>query len=77
MTIVYSLPACADCVKLKFYLNRRGIEFKEQPMLELDISKRQEFYNLDLRQAPIIEINGKLMSGVNLMRVSEVLGASA
>ncbi len=71
--IVYSTPTCPWCVRLKDYLNEKGIEFKD-----IDVSQDQESARRMIEKSgqmgvPQIDINGKVIVGFNQEAIDEEL----
>ena len=63
--IVYSTPLCAPCEELKAYLRAKGVAFTVKDLLmEQDAAERFEAMNI--RTAPILEVDGALLHGPDL-----------
>ena len=71
--IVYSLPVCPWCIKVKEFLKKNKIEFEEK-----DISNNKKYTEEMIkksgqRSVPVIEINGKIIVGSNEDKLKEAL----
>lgn len=61
--LVYTRAACAPCKTLKFFLERKGIPFKEFP---IEVSQ--------FAMAPTVVVGQEVISGLNLRRLAELIG---
>ena len=60
MPILYSRPSCGPCQTLKYFLNKKGIIFKELPAP-------------DNMMVPTLKYKDQVIVGLNLPRISELL----
>jgi glutaredoxin len=70
---VYWIPGCANCVRVKGYLARHGIDFRsvnvQQDLAAVDEMKRQGIGGL-----PVVRIGDRYAPGVDLAQVDALLG---
>ena len=60
--VVYSRPNCAPCATLKYWLNKKGINYKE-------------IENYDKPIVPVIEVAGQTIVGLDFLRLGRLLEA--
>lgn len=63
--IVYSTPFCAPCEQLKAYLRAKGVEFVTLDLL-LEEAAAERFQAMNIRSAPILEVDGEVLFGPDL-----------
>ncbi len=63
--IVYSTPLCAPCEQLKGYLRAKGVEFVVKDLL-MEEEAAERFEAMNIRSAPILEVDGELLFGPDL-----------
>ena len=60
--IVYSTPLCAPCEQLKAYLRAKGVAFVVKDLL-MEEAAAERFEAMNIRSAPILEVDGELLFG--------------
>jgi glutaredoxin-like protein NrdH len=63
--IVYSTPLCAPCEQLKGYLRAKGVAFVVKDLL-MEEAAAERFEAMNIRSAPILEVDGELLFGPDL-----------
>lgn len=63
--IVYSTPLCAPCEQLKAYLRAKGVAFVVKDLL-MEEAAAERFEAMNIRAAPILEVDGELLFGPDL-----------
>jgi glutaredoxin-like YruB-family protein len=71
--VVYSTPTCPWCEKLKDYLDKRGVKYKD-----IDVSGNMEAAREMIKKSgqmgvPQIEINGKIIVGFDREEIEAAL----
>lgn len=62
MVVLYSKEGCAPCMTLKYWLDKKGIDYKEKNIL-----------NSEYRLAPTIVIGENVITGLNFGLLSSLL----
>lgn len=62
---VYSTPLCAPCERLKQYLRSNNIAFVAHDLM-MDEEAADKIEDLGIRSSPVLEVDGKFYSGVQL-----------
>jgi glutaredoxin-like protein NrdH len=72
---VYSTPLCAPCERLKLYLRTQGVPFEAKDLM-MDEEAAEKIEDLGIRSSPVLEVDGKFYSGVQLTPdvLAKVLG---
>ena len=72
---VYSTPLCAPCERLKLYLRTQGVAFEAKDLM-MDEEAAEKIEDLGIRSSPVLEVDGKFYSGVQLTPdvLAKVLG---
>jgi glutaredoxin-like protein NrdH len=72
---VYSTPLCAPCERLKLYLRTQGVAFEARDLM-MDEEAAEKIEDLGIRSSPVLEVDGKFYSGVQLTPevLAKVLG---
>lgn len=68
---VWTLPNCVQCMQTKKVLEREGISFTELSLTEHP-EKIDEFKDLGLTSAPIVETDVKKWSGFRLDKIKSL-----
>ena len=68
---VWTLPNCVQCMQTKKVLDREGISFEEFNLAEYP-EKIDEFKELGLTSAPIVETDIKKWSGFRLDKIKSL-----
>jgi len=72
--IIYSLPTCPYCRRLKTYLTEKNIEFTDYNVAD-DNEKAQEMIDKSGQMGvPIIDIEGKIIVGFDQEALERELG---
>lgn len=74
---VYSTPTCPYCVRLKGYLNQRGISFTH-----IDVSADREGLDKMVRLSgqmgvPVTDIDGQIVVGFDKEKIDKLLAHSS
>ncbi len=72
---VYSTPLCAPCERLKLYLRTHSVAFEARDLM-MDEEAAEKIEDLGIRSSPVLEVDGKFYSGVQLTPevLAKVLG---
>jgi glutaredoxin-like protein NrdH len=70
---VYWIPGCANCTRLKGYLDDRGIDFEAVNLLN-DVSAFEETQRIGLTTMPAVRRGDRWATGFDLDQVNELLG---
>jgi len=71
---VYSTPTCPWCVRVKGYLQQKGVEFTDVDVSK-DIEKAREMVKLSGQMGvPVVAINGSVIVGFDKEKIDELLG---
>lgn len=73
MVKVYSTSWCPGCVKVKKYLDLKGIEFKEVNVADKHEDREEVFKASGQRTVPVIDIDGKIIVGFNKSEIDSAL----
>ena len=63
MIKIYSTSWCPACIKVKKYLNLKGINFKEINVADNHEDRNEVFEVSGQRTVPVIDINGEIVVG--------------
>lgn len=71
---VYSTPTCPYCIRLKNYLNEKGISFTS-----IDVSADRQGLDTMVRLSgqmgvPVADIDGKIVVGFDREKIDKLLG---
>lgn len=73
MIIIYSTDNCVYCKKAKKYFKEHNIEYIDKDVFK-DLEARDEMINKSGQMSvPVIDVNGRLMVGFDLMRFNELM----
>ncbi|HEV2743830.1 MAG TPA: glutaredoxin domain-containing protein [Rubrobacter sp.] len=72
-TIVYTQPGCPACHRETTFLAQKGVEFEEKNVRE-DSDSMQEMVRLGSQATPTTVIDGEVIIGFDLKRISASLG---
>ena len=67
MISVFTLPVCPNCDDLKEKLIQRGLQFETFDLEDDDVRIDLLMKSVTLVEAPIVEIDGRYMSGKEAM----------
>ncbi|MBF0493505.1 MAG: glutathione S-transferase N-terminal domain-containing protein [Candidatus Omnitrophica bacterium] len=71
---VYSTPMCGYCIRLKQFLDQKGVEY-ETIDISKDPSKLQELVKKSGQMGvPVTDIEGKIIVGFDKQEIVEALG---
>jgi glutaredoxin len=74
-TIVYTQPGCPPCHHETTFLAQKGVEFEEKNVRE-DLDAMQEMVRMGAQATPRTVIDGEIIIGFDLKRISASLGSS-
>ena len=75
--IIYSTPSCHFCVKVKNFLDEKGVTYDDIDVSK-DRDKQQEMIEKSGQMGvPVIDIDGKIIIGWDKDRIVESLGIEA
>jgi glutaredoxin len=72
-TIVYTQPGCPACHRQTKFLSQKGVEFEEKNVRE-DFDAMQEMFRMGSQATPTTLIDGEVIIGFDLKRISGSLG---
>jgi glutaredoxin len=72
-TIVYTQPGCPACHRETKFLAQQGVEFEEKNVRE-DLDAMREMVRLGSQATPTTVIDGEVIIGFDLKRISASLG---
>jgi len=67
MISVFTLPVCPNCDDLKNKLTKKGLQFETYDLEDDDVRIDLMMKSVTLVEAPIVEIDGRYMSGKEAM----------
>ncbi|MGQ9602303.1 MAG: glutaredoxin family protein [Candidatus Bipolaricaulia bacterium] len=71
---VYTTPTCPWCMRVKQFLDERGIPYEEYDVSE-DASRAEEMIRKSGQMGvPVIEVDGEIVVGFDRSRLEELLG---
>ncbi|MCR4943621.1 MAG: glutathione S-transferase N-terminal domain-containing protein [Clostridium sp.] len=73
MIKVYSTSWCPGCVKLKKYLNSRGVEFEEINVADKHEDREEVFKVSGQRTVPVLEADGTVVVGFDKALIDEII----
>lgn len=71
---VFSTPTCPWCTKLKEWLKKHNIEFKD---IDVSVNQKKAKYMVEkTRQmgVPVTEVDGKFVVGFDVEKLKQLLG---
>lgn len=72
--IIYSTPNCSYCIRLKSYLNQKGITFTNIDVSS-DAQSLEKMISLSGQMGvPVIDINGEIVVGFDKEKIDKLLG---
>ena len=74
MVKIYSTSWCPGCVKLKRYLDLKGIAFKEINVADKHEDREEVFKVSGQRTVPVLDVDGKVIIGFNKEEIDKALG---
>jgi glutaredoxin len=74
-TIVYTQLGCPPCHHETTFLAQKGVEFEEKNVRE-DLDAMQEMVRMGSQATPRTVIDGEIIIGFDLKRISASLGSS-
>ena len=69
---MYSQPLWGPCSALAEYLTSKGVEFAIKDVM-IDEEARDELFNLGVRSAPALVVDGKVVIGFDKARINALL----
>ena len=72
-TIVYTQQGCPACHRETTFLAQKGVEFEEKNVRE-DLDAMQEMVRMGAQATPTTVIDGEVIIGFDLKRISASLG---
>ena len=71
---VYSTPSCSYCIRLKSYLNQKGITFTNIDVSS-DAQSLEKMISLSGQMGvPVINIDGEIVVGFDKEKIDKLLG---
>ncbi len=70
--VVYTLPGCRACTRVKEFLGQKGVPFTERD-LGTDDAALQEILSYDYSRLPVTLVDGRAVSGFDPARLEELL----
>ena len=71
---VYSTPSCSYCIRLKSYLNQKGINFTNIDVSS-DAQSLEKMVSLSGQMGvPVIDIDGDVVVGFDKEKIDKLLG---
>ncbi|MBD7912679.1 MULTISPECIES: glutaredoxin domain-containing protein [Clostridium] len=74
MVKIYSTSWCPGCIKLKKYLNMKGVEFQEINVADKHEDREEVFKVSGQRTVPVLEFNGEVIVGFDKSRIDKIIG---
>ncbi|MDS0526829.1 glutathione S-transferase N-terminal domain-containing protein [Clostridium sp. SHJSY1] len=74
MIKIYSTSWCPWCVKLKKYLDIKGVKFQEINVADKHEDREEVFKVSGQRSVPVMEYNGKVVVGFDKDKIDKILG---
>jgi glutaredoxin len=68
MIKIFSTPKCAECIRLKDFLDKKRVFYQEIDMTKVGVKEQQK---LKVLSVPTIEFNGKRISVKELKEMYE------
>ena len=73
MIKIYSTSWCPACIKVKKYLDMKGIEFQEINVADKHEDRNEVQEVSGQRTVPVLDINGKVIVGFDKKAIDEAL----
>ena len=73
MIKIYSTSWCPACIKVKKYLDMKGIEFQEINVADKHEDRNEVQEVSGQRTVPVLDINGKVIVGFDKKSIDEAL----
>lgn len=74
MIKIYSTSWCPGCVKLKKYLNSKGVKFEEINVADRHEDREEVFKVSGQRTVPVLESDGKVVVGFDKQEIDKIIG---
>lgn len=74
MVKIYSTSWCPWCVKLKKYLDTKGIEFQEINVADKHEDREEVFKVSGQRSVPVLEYKGEVVVGFDKAKIDKIIG---
>ncbi len=74
MIKIYSTSWCPGCVKLKKYLNSKGVKFEEINVADKHEDREEVFRVSGQRTVPVLEAEGKVVVGFDKAEIDKIIG---
>lgn len=74
MIKIYSTDWCPECVKLKKYLDMKGIEYKTINVADKQEDREEVIRVSNQKTVPVLESNGKVIVGFKKVEIDKLLG---
>ncbi|MFA4907456.1 MAG: glutaredoxin domain-containing protein [archaeon] len=71
---IYSTPSCPYCTMAKEYFAQKGVAFNEVNVAGDREKAREMFFKSGQLGVPVIEINGKIITGFDRRAIDSALG---
>lgn len=71
---IYSTSWCPGCIKLKKYLDMKGIEFQEINVADKHEDREEVFRVSGQRTVPVLEHNGEVIIGFDKAKIDKIIG---
>ena len=73
MTVVYTRTTCAPCKTVKYWLNKKGIEFREKNIDEPEYAAEFAQFSKVSMVPLVLTPTGQTVQGLNLPLLSKLL----
>lgn len=71
---IYSTSWCPGCIKLKKYLDMKGIAFQEINVADKHEDREEVFKVSGQRTVPVLEHNGEVIIGFDKEKIDKIIG---
>lgn len=73
MVKVYSTDWCPECVKLKKYLDMKGVEYKTINVADKQEDREEVIRVSNQKTVPVLEYNGEVIVGFKKVEIDKLL----
>lgn len=73
MIKIYTTPTCVFCEMIKEYLKEKKIAYKEYDVSKDEKAQEEMIKKTNQYGVPVIDINGKIITGFDKVRLEELL----
>lgn len=71
---IYSTPTCPYCVRVKEYLNGKGVAFEDYDVSRDRAKADEMIMKSGQRGVPVLDIDGVIVIGFDRPRIDSILG---